>query len=125
LRETQRSEASLSLKEAAEIILANGELSMDILKEGTVCSTHGGDTKCYYIPQFGPPRLENSSTDSEGGEHYTELFLDASVVQSFHRATRYISDRETRAELEKGIAAAVKAMEKRGSAETIKITLGD
>jgi hypothetical protein len=98
-----------------------------IQKKGTICTTQGGERKCYYIPVFGPPVLEPSSVESEAGdrEHYAELFVDASVMQSLHRATRYISDSGTRAELEKGIASAVKAMEKRGAAQKVEITLGD
>ena len=98
-----------------------------IQKEGTICSTQGGQRKCYRIPVFGPPVPESSSVESEAGdgEHYAQLFADASVVQSLHRATRYISDSGTRAELERGIASAVKAMEKRGAAQKVEITLGD
>jgi hypothetical protein len=93
--------------------------------KGTICSTQGGVRSCYYIPPTGPPIKEPSRDDSGGGEHYAELFADVSVVQGLHRATRYISDSATRAELEKGIAAAVKAMEKRGAAQKVEITLGD
>ena len=98
-----------------------------IQKEGTICTSQGGERKCYRIPVFGPPVLEPSSVESEvaDGQHYAKLFADASVVQSLHRTTRYISDSGTRAELERGIASAVKAMEKRGAAQKVEITLGD
>jgi hypothetical protein len=55
--------------------------------------------------------------------HYGSLFSDASVVGAIQMATKTISDSGTRAALESGIAAAVKAMEKRGAAEKVKITL--
>jgi len=118
---------SLSLRETAEIILAEWRVINGNPKKGTICSTEGGVRKCYYIPVFGPPVLEPSSVESEvrDGEHYARLFADASVVQSLHRATRCISDSGTRAELERGIASAVKAMEKRGAAQKVEITLGD
>jgi|HubBroStandDraft_4_1064222.scaffolds.fasta_scaffold347822_1 hypothetical protein len=99
-----------------------------IQKKGTLCFTQGGERKCYYIPVFGPPVLEPSSVESEvrdGEQHYIQLFADASALQSLHRATRWISDSGTRAELERGIASAVKAMEKRGAAQKVEITLGD
>jgi hypothetical protein len=98
-----------------------------IPKKGTVCFAQGGERKCYYIPVFGPPVLEPSNVELEAGDggHYVNLFADASVVQSLHLATRYISDSGTRAELEKGIASAVKAMEKRGAAQKVEITLGN
>jgi hypothetical protein len=100
---------------------------MYIQIKGTICSTQGGVRKCYYYPPSGPITLEPSRVESEAGdgEHYAELFVDASIVQSLHRATRSISDSATRAELEKGIASAVKAMEKRGAAQKVEITLGD
>ena len=98
-----------------------------IQKEGTICFTQGGVRKCYYYPQFGPPVIERPGIEAEAGdeEHYASLFADASVLQSLHRATRSISDSETRAELQKGIAAAVKAMEKRGAAQKVEIKLGN
>ena len=100
---------------------------MYIQKEGTICFTQGGERICYRISPFGPPTPEPSSIEPEAGdrEHYAKLFADASVVQSLHRTTRYISDSGTRAELERGIASAVKAMEKRGAAQKVEIKLGD
>jgi hypothetical protein len=69
--------------------------------------------------------LEQSKTPEEGTGHYAHLFSDASIVHSIRVATQYITDSGTRAALESGIASAVKAMEKRGAADKIKITLGD
>jgi hypothetical protein len=99
---------------------------MQILKEGTICSTQGGVRKCYKVLPGNPPVLEPSSIETEPGDggHYAWLFVDASIVLGLHQATQYISDPGTRAELEKGIASAVKAMEKRGSADKIEITFG-
>jgi hypothetical protein len=56
--------------------------------------------------------------------HYAKLFSDASIVQGIHLAAQNISDSGTRTALETGIASAVKAMEKRGGAGKVKITLG-
>ena len=69
--------------------------------------------------------VENSNAPEEHTGHYTNLFLDASIMSSIRAATQYISDSGTRAALESGIASAVKAMEKRGAADKIKITLGE
>ena len=57
--------------------------------------------------------------------NYTNLFLDASIVGGIHEVTKGISDSGTRAALESGLAAAVKAMEKRGGEGRVKITLGE
>ena len=51
--------------------------------------------------------------------------MDASVIQSIRIATQYISDSGTRAALESGIVAAVKAMEKRGAKDKVTITLSN
>jgi hypothetical protein len=100
----------------------NGELSMYIQVKGTICTSQG----CWYIPVFGPPVKEpNKGVPEADGEHYADLFADAAIVQSLHLATRQISDSGTRAELERGIASAVKAMEKRGAGQKVQIKLGE
>jgi hypothetical protein len=97
---------------------------MVISKKGTICFSQGGKNVCYYYPVFGPPVQEHPALETEG-EHYTSLYLDTALVQSIHQATSQISDSGTRAAMKSGIAAAVAAMEKRGAAEKVKITLGD
>jgi len=46
---------------------------MVIQKKGTICTTQGGERKCYYIPQFGPPVLEHPGIESEGEMGNTTL----------------------------------------------------
>jgi hypothetical protein len=95
---------------------------MYIQENGTICTSQG----CWYIPIIGPPTKEPRKGVPElDGEHYANLFADAAIVQSLHLATRNISDSGTRAELERGIASAVKAMEKRGAAQKVAIKLGE
>jgi hypothetical protein len=69
--------------------------------------------------------LEKTDTAEESTGHYSNLFVDASVIQSIRIATQYISDSGTRAALESGIVAAVKAMEKRGAKDKVTITLSN
>ena len=92
-----------------------------IMQRGTICTKQG----CFYIPVFGPIEKEPRRGDPEIDGEYADLFADAAVVQSLHLAIRHISDSGTRAELESGIASAVKAMEKRGAAQKVEIKLGD
>ena len=56
---------------------------------------------------------------------YPDFFVDTSIVDSIHQATKTISDSGTRAALEKGIDAAVKALIKRAGDEGISIALTD
>jgi hypothetical protein len=99
---------------------------MRISKPVTVCF---GEEGCWEFPSwpFGSHdfAVEVPNIKEEGTGHYRNLFSDAAIVQGIHEATRHISDSGTRAALESGIASAVKAMEKRGAAKKVKITLGD
>jgi|GEM_PF-5575436 hypothetical protein len=54
---------------------------------------------------------------------YPEIFVDASIVDTVHHATKGISDSGTRAALQKGIEDAVAAMKKRGGEDIFSITL--
>jgi hypothetical protein len=101
--------------------------TMRFVKTVTVCF---GEEGCWEFPSpwpFGSHDLALDVPDikEENTAHYKKLFSDASIVQGIHQATRHISDSGTRAALESGIASAVKAMEKRGAAKKVKITLSD
>ena len=95
------------------------------IKWVTVCI----DGLCWDFPGWpwhsftGDAELTHDAEAKTG--HYPKLFSDASIVQGVHAVTQNISDSGTRAALESGIASAVKAMEKRGGAGKVKITLGD
>jgi hypothetical protein len=54
---------------------------------------------------------------------YNELFVDASLIGGLSEAAKGISDEGAREALQHGVAEAMKAMEKRGAAEKVKITL--
>jgi hypothetical protein len=95
-------------------------MSMQI--EGTICF----NGSCYYYPQFGPVSKEPGHQGiKDDGHNYPEMLLDVATVQNLHIASQQISDKATRAEVEKGIAAAVKAIERRGAAQKVKITLAE
>lgn len=98
-----------------------------LLKPITICV----DGMCWPTGSLGfglggfPEYLAKSDAPEESTGHYAHLFSDASIVNSIRAASQHISDSGTRAALESGIASAVKAMEKRGAGDKVKITLGD
>jgi hypothetical protein len=73
-------------------------------------------------PQPPPVHPQKTSGIEEPGI-YPEIFVDASIIDTVHHATKNISDRGTRAALQKGIEDAVAAMKKRGGEDIFSITL--
>ena len=78
---------------------------------------------CYNLNQYPPIAWEPFVLEEGDVSNYTSLLTDAQAVVAIHEATKGISDRGARAALESGIAAAVKAIEKRGADREVKITL--
>ena len=76
-----------------------------------ICFTIGGVRHCYFIPiyvlpiQFHKPGV--------GPVNFPELFVDATVIASIHRAAGDISDEKVRGELQRGVQAAVAALKQR------------
>ncbi len=90
--------------------------------QSKICFVESGF--CYWLNQY-PPIHWEPFVEEIGATGYTGLLSDANLVNTIHKMMKGISDGATRAALESGVAAAVEAMEKRGSAQKIKITIAD
>jgi hypothetical protein len=78
-------------------------------------------------PQWPPPLKLPPQHGAAIGEPglYAEIFVDASILNSIHTATKTITDKGTRDALATGIESALEALRKRAGKEVASITLDD
>jgi hypothetical protein len=85
-----------------------------------ICITIAGKRHCFYIPIYVYPI---KIIKGPGPVNYPAFFADATLVASLHDAINQADDAGVKAALQGGIAAAVKAMQKRaGDYATINMT---
>jgi hypothetical protein len=87
------------------------------------CVTTGGGYPPYWPQPPHKPNPQGGNVEEPG--LYPEIFVDASIVNAIHHATKSVSDKGTRHALQSGIESAVKALQKRGGKEVSSITLED